>query len=37
MLSEETILLQAKQRANELMQQAEDRSRELKRSGQRVL
>ena len=33
MLSEETILLQAKQRANELMQQAEDRSRELKRSA----
>ena len=32
-LSEETILLQAKQRANELMQQAEDRSRELKRSA----
>ena len=33
MLSEETILLQARQRANELMQQAEERSRELKRSA----
>ena len=33
MLSEETILLQAKQRANEMMQQAEERSRELKRSA----
>ena len=33
LLSEETILLQARQRANELMQQAEDRSRELKRSA----
>ena len=32
-LSEETILLQARQRANELMQQAEERSRELKRSA----
>ena len=33
MLAEESILLQARQRANELMQQAEDRSRELKRSA----
>ena len=33
LLSEETILLQARQRANELMQQAEERSRELKRSA----
>jgi membrane protein involved in colicin uptake len=33
MLSEDTILLQAKQRANEMVQQAEDRSRELKRSA----
>ena len=33
LLAEESILLQARQRANELMQQAEDRSRELKRSA----
>ena len=33
MLSEDTITLQAKQRANEMMQQAEERSRELKRSA----
>ncbi len=33
LLSEETILLQARQRANELTQQAEERSRELKRSA----
>ena len=33
LLEENTISLQARQRANELMQQAEDRSRELKRSA----
>ena len=33
MVSEDVITLQAKQRANEMMQQAEDRSRELKRSA----
>ena len=33
LLSEETVLVQAKQRANELMRQAEERSRELKRSA----
>ena len=33
MLAEDTITLQAKQRANEMMQQAEERSRELKRSA----
>ena len=33
MVSEDVITLQAKQRANEMMQQAEERSRELKRSA----
>ena len=33
MLSEDTITLQARQRANEMVQQAEERSRELKRSA----
>ena len=33
LLAEDTITLQARQRANEMMQQAEDRSRELKRSA----
>ena len=33
MLSEDTISLQARQRANEMMQQVEERSRELKRSA----
>lgn len=33
LLAEDTITLQAKQRANEMMQQAEERSRELKRSA----
>ncbi|OUQ78917.1 hypothetical protein [Flavonifractor sp. An100] len=33
LLSEDTITLQAKQRANEMVQQAEERSRELKRSA----
>lgn len=33
MLSEQTILIQAKQRSSELMQQAEERSKELKRSA----
>ena len=33
MLAEDTIALQAKQRANEMVQQAEERSRELKRSA----
>ena len=33
MLSEDTITLQARQRANEMMQQAEERSRDLKRSA----
>ena len=33
LLAEDTITLQAKQRANEMVQQAEERSRELKRSA----
>jgi len=33
MLAEDTITLQAKQRANEMMQQAEERSRDLKRAA----
>ncbi len=33
MLAEEAILLQARQRAHEMMQQAEERSRELKRAA----
>lgn len=33
LLSEDVITLQAKQRANEMMQQAEERSRELKRAA----
>ena len=33
LVAEDTITLQAKQRANEMMQQAEERSRELKRSA----
>ncbi len=33
LLAEDTITLQARQRANEMMQQAEERSRELKRSA----
>ena len=33
LLEENTISLQARQRANELMQQVEERSRELKRSA----
>ena len=33
MIAEDSITLQAKQRANEMMQQAEERSRELKRSA----
>ena len=33
LLSEDTITLQARQRANEMVQQAEERSRELKRSA----
>ena len=33
LVAEDTITLQARQRANEMMQQAEERSRELKRSA----
>ena len=33
MLAEDTITLQARQRANEMMRQAEERSRDLKRSA----